>query len=128
MPCSLISKHSLHQRTLLSFWPEFKTLDELKEQYVKGGIGDGTCKEFLNSVINKMLDPIRARRHEFEQDIPEVFNTLEEVARMPASLQPRPWMRFARLCVSTISAMLPILRSRLRNLRFDADVKDRNIK
>lgn len=60
------------------FWPEFKTLDELKEQYVKGGIGDGICKKFLNSVINKMLDPIRARRHEFEQDIPEVFNILKK--------------------------------------------------
>ena len=60
------------------FWPEFKTLDELKEQYVKGGIGDGTCKKFLNSVINKMLDPIRARRHEFEQDIPEVFSILKK--------------------------------------------------
>ena len=60
------------------FWPEFKTLDELKEQYVKGGIGDGTCKKFLNSVINKMLAPIRARRHEFEQDIPEVFNILKK--------------------------------------------------
>ena len=33
---------------------------------------------FLNSVINKMLDPIRARRHEFEQDIPEVFNILKK--------------------------------------------------
>ena len=59
------------------FWPEFKSLDELKEQYVKGGIGDGTCKKFLNSVLNKHLDPIRARRHEFEQDIPEVFNILK---------------------------------------------------
>ena len=66
------------------FWPEFKNLEELKEQYVKGGIGDGMTKKFLNSVINKMLDPIRARRHEFEQDIPEVFNILKkgsEVAR-----------------------------------------------
>ena len=59
------------------FWPEFKNLDELKEQYVKGGIGDGTCKKFLNSVLNKRLDPIRVRRHEFEQDIPEVFNILK---------------------------------------------------
>ena len=59
------------------FWPEFHSLEELKEQYVKGGIGDGTCKKFLNSVLNKRLDPIRARRHEFEQDIPEVFNILK---------------------------------------------------
>ena len=70
------------------FWPEFKTLDELKDQYVKGGIGDGTCKKFLNSVINKMLDPIRTRRHEWEQDIPEIFNILKkgsEAARETAA-------------------------------------------
>ncbi len=70
------------------FWPEFDCLDTLKEQYVRGGIGDGTCKKFLNSVLNKMLDPIRARRHEFEQDIPEIFNIFKrgsEVARETAA-------------------------------------------
>ncbi len=70
------------------FWPEFENLDALKTQYVQGGIGDGTCKKFLNSVLNKMLDPIRARRHEFEQDIPEIFNILKrgsEVAREAAA-------------------------------------------
>ena len=30
---------------------EFKNLDELTEAYKKGGIGDGTIKKFLNSVI-----------------------------------------------------------------------------
>ena len=60
------------------FWPEFETLEALKQQYVQGGIGDGTCKKFLNSVINKMLDPIRTRRHEWEQDIPEIFNILKK--------------------------------------------------
>ena len=34
------------------------------------------CKKFLNQVINKMLEPIRVRRHEYEQDIPEIFNIL----------------------------------------------------
>lgn len=70
------------------FWPEFKNLEALKQQYVQGGIGDGTCKKFLNSVINKMLDPIRTRRHEFEQDIPEIFNILKngsEAARETAA-------------------------------------------
>ena len=60
------------------FWPEFENLEALKQQYVQGGIGDGTCKKFLNSVINKMLDPIRTRRHEWEQDIPEIFNILKK--------------------------------------------------
>lgn len=58
------------------FWPEYKTLDELKEHYTHGGIGDGTCKKFLNSVLNKTLEPMRQRRHEFEQDIPEIYNIL----------------------------------------------------
>ncbi len=60
------------------FWPEFKNLDELKAAYTHGGIGDMKCKKLLNNVINKMLDPIRARRHEFEQDIPEIFNILKK--------------------------------------------------
>ena len=59
------------------FWPEFKTLDELKEHYVHGGIGDGTCKKFLNNVLNKFMEPMRQRRHEFEQDIPEIYNILK---------------------------------------------------
>ena len=68
--------------------PEYKTLDELKEHYVHGGIGDGTCKKFLNSVLNKMLEPIRVRRHEYEQDIPEIYNILRrgtEAARETAA-------------------------------------------
>lgn len=59
------------------FWPDFSNLDELKAAYTAGGIGDMKCKKFLNSVINRMLDPIRARRREFEQDIPEIFNILK---------------------------------------------------
>jgi len=58
------------------FWPDYKNLDELKDHYTRGGLGDMKCKKFLNQVINKMLDPIRVRRHEYEQDIPEIFNIL----------------------------------------------------
>ncbi len=59
------------------FWPEFKNLDELKDAYTHGGIGDMKCKKLLNNIINRMLDPIRQRRHEYEQDIPEIFNILK---------------------------------------------------
>ena len=61
-----------------AFWPEYKILEELKEHYVRGGIGDGTCKKFLNEVLNKFLEPMRQRRHEFEQDIPEIYNILKK--------------------------------------------------
>ncbi len=60
------------------FWPEFANLDELKAAYTAGGIGDMKCKKLLNNVINRMLDPIRARRAELEQDIPEIFNVLKK--------------------------------------------------
>lgn len=60
------------------FWPDYKNLDELKDHYTRGGLGDMKCKKFLNSVINKMLEPIRVRRHEFEQDIPEIYNILKK--------------------------------------------------
>lgn len=46
------------------------------------------CKKLLNNVLNKMLEPIRVRRHEFEQDIPEIYNILKkgsEVARAAAA-------------------------------------------
>ena len=70
------------------FWPEFQNLDELKAAYTAGGIGDMKCKKLLNNVLNKMLEPIRVRRHEFEQDIPEIYNVLKkgsEVARAAAA-------------------------------------------
>ncbi len=59
------------------FWPEYRNLDELKDHYRRGGLGDMKCKKFLNTILNNMLEPIRVRRHEFEQDIPEIYNILK---------------------------------------------------
>ena len=59
------------------FWPDYQNLDELKEHYRRGGLGDMKCKKFLNQVLNKFLAPMRERRHEFEQDIPEIYNILK---------------------------------------------------
>ena len=70
------------------FWPEYQNLEELKDHYRRGGLGDMKCKKFLMKVLNKQLEPIRQRRHEFEQDIPEVYNILKkgsEVAREVAA-------------------------------------------
>ena len=60
------------------FWPEYQNLDELKEHYTRGGLGDMKCKKFLNEVINKMLEPMRRRRHELEQDIPAIYDILRK--------------------------------------------------
>ena len=61
-----------------NFWPEYQNLDELKEHYQRGGLGDMKCKKFLNEVLNQFLEPMRQRRHEFEQDIPEIYNILKK--------------------------------------------------
>jgi tryptophanyl-tRNA synthetase len=61
-----------------TFLPEYQNLDELKEHYRKGGLGDMKCKKLLNEVINKMLEPMRKRRLEYQQDIPEIYNMLKK--------------------------------------------------
>ncbi len=61
-----------------NYWPEYQNLDELKEHYQRGGLGDMKCKKFLNTIINNMLEPMRARRHELEQDIPEIYHILKK--------------------------------------------------
>ena len=58
------------------FWPEYQNLEELKDHYRRGGLGDMKCKKFLNQVLNQFLEPMRQRRHELEQDIPEIYNIL----------------------------------------------------
>ena len=60
------------------FWPDYANLDELKDHYTRGGLGDVKCKKFLEKVLNSELEPIRARRKEFEKDIPSVFAMLQE--------------------------------------------------
>ena len=59
-----------------NFWPEYQNLDELKDHYRRGGLGDMKCKKFLNQILNQFLEPIRERRAEFEKDIPEIYNIL----------------------------------------------------
>ena len=67
---------------------EFHSLDEVKDQYRRGGLGDVMIKNFLNEVLNDTLEPIRQRRKELEQNIPYVYEVLRkgsEVARAAAA-------------------------------------------
>ena len=59
------------------YLPEYPNLDELKAHYQRGGLGDVKVKKFLNAILEELLAPIRARRKEAEQDIPEVYNILK---------------------------------------------------
>ena len=57
---------------------EYNNLDELKEHYSRGGLGDVKIKKFLNAVLQEELAPIRTKRKEFAKDIPEVYNILQK--------------------------------------------------
>ena len=60
------------------FLPDYKNLDELKDHYTRGGLGDVKVKKFLNNVMQAELAPIRERRKMWEQRIPEVYEILRE--------------------------------------------------
>ena len=60
------------------FLPDYKNLDELKDHYTRGGLGDVKVKKFLNNVMQAELTPIRERRKMWEQRIPEVYEILRE--------------------------------------------------
>ena len=70
------------------YLPDYTCLDEMKAHYQRGGLGDVKVKKFLNRVLQEELAPIRARRKEWEQKIPEVYEILHtgsEKARATAN-------------------------------------------
>ena len=60
------------------YLPDYQNLQELKDHYSRGGLGDVKVKKFLNAVLQEELAPIRARRAEFEKDIPAVYEILKK--------------------------------------------------
>jgi tryptophanyl-tRNA synthetase len=64
------------------FLPEYQNLEELEDHYRRGGLGDVKVKKFLNKVMQAELGPIRARRKEWEQRIPDVLDILKEGSRV----------------------------------------------
>lgn len=60
------------------YLPEYPNLDELKNHYRRGGLGDVKIKNFLNAIMEETLEPIRTRRKEFEKDIPAVYDILKK--------------------------------------------------
>ncbi len=72
----------------LQYLPEYASLDELKAHYRRGGLGDVKVKKLLIAILNETLDPIRARRKEYEGRIGEVYEILRrgsEEARKAAA-------------------------------------------
>lgn len=63
------------------YLPDYESLDALKEHYTRGGLGDGTVKKFLISILEEELTPLRERRACYEKNIPAVYDILREGSR-----------------------------------------------
>ena len=64
------------QDDFAEFLPDYACLDEMKEHYKRGGLGDVKCKKFLLKVMENMLSPIRAERKLWENRISDVYDIL----------------------------------------------------
>lgn len=56
---------------------EYSTLNEMKEHYKQGGLGDVKIKKVLNEILQELLSPIRKRRKLYENDRSQVMQILK---------------------------------------------------
>lgn len=63
---------------LTLFDPDTIKLQELKDHYARGGLGDSVVKKHLDAVLQQFLEPIRTRRLSFAKDKGEVWNLLKK--------------------------------------------------
>lgn len=62
----------------ISKYSEYKTLDEMKKAYEKGGLGDVKIKKVLYNILEEILSPIREKRKYYEEHLDEVYSILKE--------------------------------------------------
>ena len=62
----------------ISKYSEYRTLDEMKKAYEKGGLGDVKIKKVLYNILEEILSPIREKRKYYEENLDEVYNILKE--------------------------------------------------
>ena len=64
------------------------TIQDMKDHYQRGGLGDVKTKRYLLEILERELGPIRERRIEFAKDMGQVYDMLQkgsEVARSVAA-------------------------------------------
>ena len=59
-----------------AFYPDKNDVEQLKEHYRRGGLGDGTTKKVLEECLQDMLRPIRERRAEYLDDKAQLLEIL----------------------------------------------------
>ncbi len=68
------------------YLPEYKNLDELKNHYQRGGLGDVKVKNFLYNIIEELLTPMRERRAYCHEHINEIYEMLFENSRQASEV------------------------------------------
>ena len=61
-----------------AFDPDQDELAELKTQYQRGGLGDGTIKARLEVILQNLIAPIRERRAQLSEDRGYVLEVIKE--------------------------------------------------
>lgn len=61
-----------------AFGEDKETIQEMKEHYQRGGLGDMVVKKYLIEVLETFLSPIRERRKAFQEDPSEVMRLLQK--------------------------------------------------
>lgn len=57
---------------------DYTSLDQMKDHYRRGGLGDVKIKRLLNDILQDTLLPIRDRREYYEARKPEVFAMIQQ--------------------------------------------------
>ena len=60
------------------FDPDKAAIEQLKQQYMRGGLGDVVLKKRLIEVMNSFLDPIRQKRAHYASDLGYLMQVLKE--------------------------------------------------
>ena len=68
------------------FLKEYENLQELKDHYQRGGLGDMKVKRFLNNVLQAELEPFRLRRQELMKDPAYIYQILKEGSEKAAAV------------------------------------------
>lgn len=69
-----------------AFDPDAEAVAELKDHYRRGGLGDGTVKKRLQSVLQDLLEPIREQRHAWAKRPDDVMDILKHGTQIAQQL------------------------------------------
>ena len=56
---------------------DYKNLQEMKEHYEKGGLGDVKCKKFLLAILEEKISKFRVERAKWENNLSDVYDILK---------------------------------------------------